>query len=438
MSTQEDTLESTRRLFRPSTNQIFFSMKSPQELTAASWLILDKALRILLGFFISAAIARQLGATEQGILAIAIGTISIFSAAAGMGADYINLAELTKRNPNEQRSFFYSAFTVRFSWGIICVLGFFVFIYYTKPKNDHIYLVLAPSILTASFSIYANKIQAKGEFIKYAKINILTFLIGLSLKILALLSEKNANIFASIYCAEAIILCILFFILSKNKNSSLQKSPLLKVKLILEYIRKCLPTTVAVLFIALFLRIELFAVATLSNEHSAGLWAIVSMFITPWAMLGASVLPIINRKLTHNQDHRTFFLKIIRAMVLLSVPAILINIAFIYLLMPILFGSEYAEAQNAMVIASAAIPLLLLGSIQDVWIAQKGNTSVTLKKVAVGLPLSAGILIAMVPQYGIDGAAISLVSTYIVTTIFLNFFFDKEYFKIQIKAMGLT
>ena len=103
----------------------------------------------------------------------------------------------------------------------------------------------------------------------------------------------------------------------------------------------------------------------------------------------------------------------------------------------ILLGTRYAQATPIATVCSLALVPLFLGAAQDVWLAQRRRTSVVLRKVVIGIPLSGALLWVGASQAGLIGAAIGMVLSYLATAILLNAVLDREFLAIQLAAIGV-
>ncbi|MBE3679308.1 oligosaccharide flippase family protein [Vibrio parahaemolyticus] len=62
-----------------------------------SWLLIDNALKLIVGLFIGAWVARHLGPEEFGIYSYAISFVAMFGGVATLGLDSIVVRELVKK-----------------------------------------------------------------------------------------------------------------------------------------------------------------------------------------------------------------------------------------------------------------------------------------------------------------------------------------------------
>ena len=409
---------------------------------AVFWLLIEKILRIISGIFVSTAVARHLGPESYGILAVAIGTISIFSAAAAMGADHINVSELSKRSEAGKWMFLFSALITRFLWSIFCFSFLIIVILLKPPENEIIYLILAGLIPMASFSILGNKLQSDGYFFQYTVLCCTAIIVSATFRVVGILLSASIQYFAVVTLLDSVIISVVFAIFlftRKDFNQSYLNPQWSEVK---RYFLLSFPTALSIAMVALYLRLELFVIDFLLGKTAAGLWAASMIFVTPWGMVASAILPVANRWLSqygsNTEDHQIKMIKLIRWMFLLASIAVIFNILAVTTLVPLLFGDKFHQVREVVWICSFAIIPLFMGSVQEIWLAQRRTTRIVLKKVLVGLPLSGGLLAIFSTNWGLTGVAIAMVISYFSTALLLNIIFDRSFYVIQLRALGLN
>lgn len=174
------------------------------------------------------------------------------------------------------------------------------------------------------------------------------------------------------------------------------------------------------------------------------LWSMVCLLLF-WVAMGwhgVSHRNVLNRRLAitigEEADYERRLIKLLRWMFLLAATAAIINCAVVAVLAPLLLGPKFNEVAPIVFITSLSFLPLFSGTVQDLSIAHRRNTGTVLKKVLVGLPISAALYYLIVPTYGLRGAAVAMVLSYFCTAILLNIVLDKQFFRIQLRALGFS
>lgn len=443
VATQQISVATTNNhLDKPTneTNKQYINMWSSHT-KSAIWLILEKASRVVSGLFVTAAVARYLGPESYGTLTVVLGAVAVFAAGASMGAEQINTAELSTRNPSDSMAFLSSAITARIIWATFCLASFLMLLSIAPTSNNYLYIMAASLIPMSAFSIIANKIQADGDFAKYSQIGCVSILISAVVKIFGIFIKSQITYFIAAAVIESVIAISMFTWWVLKKNQLPLKNLLPDWSVSREYFRLCLPTAISAVLVAIYLRLELFIVTSLLDKKAAGLWAGIMMFITPWSMVAASILPIANRHLSQYgvgmADYETKIVHLIRFMLIVSILAAFLNVVAVSFVVPIILGDEYVEITGPLWIASVALIPLFMGSVQEIWIAHQRTTSIVIKKVIIGLPISTGSLYLFVNKFELYGAAFSMVFSTFSTAIVMNLLYDKNFIRLQLNAIGI-
>ncbi len=103
-----------------------------------------------------------------------------------------------------------------------------------------------------------------------------------------------------------------------------------------------------------------------------------------------------------------------------------------------MFGQEYKSIQSIILVSSFSLVPLFMGSVQEIWIAHHQKTSIVLKKVIIGIPISAALFVIFIKYSGIHGASIAMATSYYTTAFAINYYFDNNFFKLQLRAIGIS
>lgn len=403
---------------------------------AISWLLLERILRIVSGVLLSTAVARHLGPGSYGSLALAIGIVGIAGAAAGMGADHINLARLTQRPGPE---FLASAFLARMVWSLACALVLVVLASIAWPAQWTVFVVLCGTVLATAPAVFTQQLYADNQFGKASCLGIAAIAVAAAARLAGVLMDFDLPWFAA--CAVLEPATMVMAAAASSWRQGRWRPAAADASEARRYWRMCLPTLGSAILVALYFRLELLVVDGVLGAKAVGTWSAAMMFILPWNMASAAILPVVNRRLgLLVDDERALartMVKLVRTMLLLALACAAANMLAVQVAVPMLLGQRFADSVPVATICSFALVPLFLGAVQDVWLAQHGHNATVLRKVIVGIPLSAGLLWFGARQAGLAGAAVAMVASYLVTAVALNALLDREYLKIQLVALGV-
>jgi PST family polysaccharide transporter len=406
-----------------------------------SWLLAEKVMRVLVGAFVSTAVARSLGPEDFGGLAISMGFVSIAVAAANMGADHIHISEFARRDAADGREFLGSAMFVRFCWSIVCLFVFWAALAASDVNNRNVLLILSIGVPISAFAIFAGDVQGRGEFRTYSILSSVSIAFGALLRVAGIWAGASISYFAIVTVLESAVMTLM--LAGQYQFGGTTNLLWLRAKRsrAVSYFKMCMPTAISATLVVIYLRFELFMIDELIGKAAAGVWSAALMFTAPWSMLAASILPVANRRLAieHGEEsaYERSLVSVLRWMLLLAAAAAIINCAAVAVLAPLLLGPKFGEVAPIVFITSLSLIPLFSGTVQELWLAHRRSTGIVLAKVLVGLPASAALYYLIVPSFSLRGAAVAMVLSYCLTAFVLNGFFDKRFFRIQLRALGL-
>jgi O-antigen/teichoic acid export membrane protein len=406
----------------------------------AGWLLAERILRVANGLLVSSAVARHLGPGQYGDLAVAIGTVTVFSAAAGMGADHVNVAEFCRDGNNRDR-FLASAILARAGWSLAVLALLCGFLLLTRPADLLLYAIVGCSVPLTSLTIIGSRIQAEGHFRAFAVVSALALIAGAVVRVVGVLIGMRVHYFAAAMLLDALIVPAVqsaYLILTSRVAGSSFRPDWSEMR---RYLALCAPTAIAAALVAFYFRIELFVVRLTLGGGAAGLWSAAMMFVTPWTMVVATILPMVNRDLSARRhdasDYEAAIVKAIRILAGLALSACAVNVTAVSLLLPHLLGSQFDAISGFIWILTLTLLPLYMGSVQEIWIAHRRTTTTVLAKVIVGVPLSSGLLFVLAPRWGLKGAALAMIISYFSTAGILNLVFDRGFARLQLRAFGV-
>lgn len=403
-------------------------------LKQARWLATEKFFRLVNGVLITAAVARHLGPDTYGLLALATAYLTIFSAFVQMGADHFNQSELRRTARNQDR-FVITALLSRLLMAAMVLPPFLVIcLNYISPELALLALLLPIN----ATSIFVHRMFASAQYSRFAINSIASLGVGVILKVLAIKTNASLSYFAFIIVLESFLLLMLNVSINKwniLRNSLNCRTSPFEIK---KYIKDCAPLATSAVLIALYFRLETLAVNYWMGPTATGLWAAALMTIVPWIMVANTILPIANNFLNDatdsTADYKNGIIQLIRMMIFLGSIAALVNLAAGYLIIENILGTSYEGVAILIALMSPAIIPLFIGATQDVAIAHRRKTNITLNKALISLPISAVFVTVGASQFGLHGAAVSLVISHTFSALLLNIFLDKQFFALTLAA----
>lgn len=335
----------------------------------------------------------------------------------------------------------YSDSTIISTGFVLNTLACFIIIFITSILirfNDNLeiifYAAFSSTIISSSFLSLHAFYEKSNRIKKFLYPSILNFIIFFLFKLYSIEGIKDLNYLIGFTILENISLFIINAYLLKQAKFRFIKY--FDFKLAKEFLRSSSPlilSTLAVLMIIRFdqLYIKEYLGYESNAEYSAAFKLIEYFFIIPTIYMRAN-FPHLNKIYKKEKVFKTEIIKTLKRISLYSLFSILTLIFFGEFILKLIFNFSFPSAQNIFLILSPVILLYsLLTLVNQIIILLKKEYLYLIRSI-LGMLLNIILNIFLITQYGIIGAAVSTLITYIFTAILFNYF-DKDIIKIFTK-----
>lgn len=400
-------------------------------------ILTERFLKIGTAALLSVFIARNLGANKYGQLTFLITLATMFGGISTMGADHLNVSELVKHN--DKNDIFPTIAWSRVIFGLICILLLSITSIFYKYDLSLAFIV-SFIVVSNSMNIYPQKIQAEGMYSLAALASLISIIIASFIKLYALLYNNSIYIFALGYAAEYILNIIICIIILKIKRIKYNWCCTDRKKIIL-FFKKCIPLILSTIIVTVYLKIDILLIAYYLDKKDLGVWSVSNLYIAPWIVLGSSLMPIINRELnlvrSNLVEYNLKIKKYISYIYVVGIFTVIINTAFSHFMLVYLFSNEYSKSIYLVPILSVGFIPNMLGILQDVSLAHRSKYNVVLKKIVISIPLSMFVMIILLNNFGLIGAAVGALIAQLFFNVLLNLYYDKEFLKYCVPYQAL-
>lgn len=406
-------------------------------LANSSWLIFDKIIRIFVGLFIGAWLARYLGPAQYGELAYALAYIAIFQSISTLGMDAIIVREISQ-NKTLAPQILGSCFVFRLISGTVCWLVAVVSMAYFNGWSDHsvwmIALIGGGLIFQAADTIdlwFQSQSESRNTVL--AKLVAYTFSNGI--KVLLILYQAPLVAFAAVVALDSLAVAIsLIFVYLKYPRTAPWYFIQEKAKLLF---KESWPLMLSSLSIVIYMRIDQIMIKEMLGEQELGIYAAMLPLSTIWNILPMAIIPSIapflsRKKELSNEDYYQTLFILFRISLLGSILISIFTIIFAAPLTNILYGKNYEAAADILKIHVISNIPVFLGVTQGLWIINEKKSHIALIKTVIGGLSSVALNFVLIPKVGLTGAAISAVISYFISAVFCNIFLARKIFFMQL------
>lgn len=407
------------------------------------WLLFEQIFRMGLSLIVTSLMARYLGSENFGLINYSLAYIMIFTTVSNLGIDNIIVNEIIK-NREETGKVIGTTIYLRLSSSIISIFLILLIVRYLNVGQITIQLITIIQSISLLFVVFDSiqfwfQSNLQSKYVVVAKST--AFFIVSIWRLLLIFSEKSIYYFAITTAIEtiAISVCMLVFYM-KFKGPKLHFSLQTAKNLLL----KSYHFFIAGLLIMIYTQIDKIMLGQMTDVTTVGIYSaamtISSLWIfVPYALI-ASARPIIMTSKNHSEAlYIKKYKQLFSSIIWISIGAsIIISLCSSFIVL-LIYGNQFIESINILVILIWSRIFSLIGSTRAIWLTVEDLGKFQVVFVGIGAILNVGLNLLLIPKYGAIGASISTLFAEIVSTFFAVLIFKKTrpLFKLIIESFLL-
>lgn len=399
----------------------FFRNLSPnfkKILSNISWLLIERILRMAVGFFVLAWIARDLGTAKFGLLNYGLAFVDLFANLADLGLNQILIRDLVSE-PERRNEILGTAFFLRLAAGIGTFLLTIISIFVLRPDDQlsqFLVFIVALRLLFQQVDVvdqlFQSQVQAKyGVWARNT-----SFLIVSIARVVLLETGGSLIAFAWTFLIESLIANIFLVIAYQKTGGKLinWRVSLLRAK---QMLRLSWPLILSSLAIVIYLRIDQVMLGQLANDQEVGIYSAAVKLSEAWPFMILAIVKSFSPAIISAKkiSEELYYEKIQRLSNLLTLIVYAIALPMTFLSKPLVmlvFGPQYAAAGVVLSIHIWASVFGFLGYIKEIWIATEELTKFAFVASVAGAVLNIILNWWLIPINGAVGASIATVISY--------------------------
>lgn len=401
------------------------------------WLLSEKTLRLFVGVFVGAWVARYLGPDRYGLLSYSISFVGLFSVLASFGLDNILVRELVK-NKYKEGVLLGTSLLLKLIGSVIVILLLIISINLVSndASTNTLVLIIGSATIFQSFNIIDLFFQSKtlSRFMVYA--NIFSLLISSLLKIFFISINAPLIYFAYIILFDNLILAlgfIYFFLIIYSKDKSLKfffNYFKFDFNVAINLLKDSWPLIFSGLLISIYMKIDKIMIKEFLGNEAVGEYSVAALISELWyfipLMIGGSLYPAIIRAKNISKD---LYLKRLQNLydlmvwlgIIIALPVMLMSDYII----DILYGQEFSNAADVLTIHIWTGVFVFLGIAFGYYLHIENYNKKYLFKSFLGATSNISLNYYLIPIYGISGAAASTLLGQFICN-YLTDFLDKD------------
>ena len=389
------------------------------------WQSADKLFRMGVGVFVSVLITRYLGPERFGIFSYALAFAGMFTTVAGLGLDRIVIRELSK-DASRKDVLLGTAFWMKLAGGLATFVVILAAIGALKPHDSLVIVLTAVFGAALVFNAldvvdfwFQARIQSRYPVLarNAAFIAVSVIKVGLVFASASLLSLTLAS------AAEAVFAAVALALAYRWTGNSLRTWKLDR-GLAKTLLTESWPLIISGFAILIYMRIDQVMLGSLLDDRAVGLYAAAVKFSEIWYFIplgiSSSVFPVL---VDYFRTNPALFLRkyqnVFNVMAILSVGLAVVMTFISGRLAVLVYGPEFSESGPVLAIHIWAGVFVFLGMTASIWTMIHGYQKFALWASLTGAAVKIGLNIAVIPSYGIAGAAATMVVSQAVAAYFI-------------------
>ncbi|KGX90999.1 flippase [Pontibacillus marinus] len=400
-----------------------------------SWLFFDRIFRMGIGVFVSVWVARFLGPDRFGLLSYAQSFVALFTALSTLGLDGIVVRNLVKGNDRKEE-ILGTTLILKVMGGILVTILTVTIIFLIRgndPLSTWLVTIVAIGTIFQAFNTIDFWFQSeiKSKYTVFAKGT--SFTLVSVLKVGLILFEANLITFAIAGLIEIILGSIFMVIIYQSKVSSILKW---KVNFSLAYnlLKDSWPLIFSSMVIVIYMKIDQLMIGELIGNMELGIYSAAVRLSEVWYFIPSAIVstlaPVIAKaKKDGKQNEYTNHVQQLFNVVACIALGIAILISFLSKsIIQFLYGEEYVLAGDVLSVHIWAAIFVFLGVARNPYILNEGLMKFSFATNITGAIINILLNLALIPKYGIIGAAYAT----LISQMFASYLANIIYFKTRL------
>ena len=387
------------------------------------WLVGDRAVRLIVGVVVTAAIARSMAPSEFGELSFLLVIFSLIVSFSSYGLQGVVVRDIIEKS--DFKSTVSAAFTIQIGLSAVCVLLVVsgVFLLIIDTNNLAALLLLLLSSPFASFQsiryVFEAHVNAKTVIVADS----IAFLVGAFLKIGAVLLSGTLLSVALAYAMEQVLSATLILIVSAYKLKWIPKLSFTREDT-LRLLREAAPFALSGFTVLAFMRTDQIMVQHLLGTEALGYYSASVRLSEAWLFVPLAIITSAYPRILEAQQDSVLLEKrtllLYRASVGICIVFSLLVLLFSSQLISLIFGKTYEAASGLLVFHVWLSVLVVINVISGRWLISEQLGKIALRRSLLALLLNVAGNWLLIPIFGMYGAILSTFIAYLFSAYLID------------------
>lgn len=408
-----------------------------------SWLVIERVAEMVITLLIGAFTNRYLGPEKYGLINYGLSFIAIFTFIANLGLDGIVISYLVRDKDNEG-NIIGSSILMRLISGLVSIFLVYCTVRLFEPGDRlllTISIIQSISLIFKSFEIIDIWFQSTLSSRNAVIAKIAASLLVAAYKLVLIITVKSVEWFAFAVVVQSIVIAVVLSILYFKKGG---KQWSVSYRTCGKLLTKSHHFILSGMIMVIYTQMDKIMIGKLLNSTQVGYYsasmAIAQLwYFIPNAVINSARPVIVSAKLEDEKEYKNKLIKLF-AFIIFSGIIVSIGITiFSKLIIIILYGKDYLPAAAPLVINVWAGIFALLGVARDIWYISEDKMKYAKTFITCGAIINITLNAVLIPQIGINGAAIATLITQVAVCFVIPLFFKgtREISVLMVKSLDV-
>ena len=384
-----------------------------------------KIVNMILQFLVSLATARYLGPSNFGTINYVAAFVSFFSSIASLGLAVIVIKEIAT-DKYDNNKVIWTSIWMRIATAIlstICIVALMFITNKNDPQIVQIAFLESISIIFSSFDTINYYFQAK-LLAKWSSIAGVLAYIGMSLYRIYLLATGADIVWFALATSTDMIFLTLFLMIFYIRVEGFH--PRFDWGIGKRLIKQSYHYLIAGLITILYAQVDRVMLGNMLDKASVGYYSAALTISTLWSMIPSALIQSLSPVLYDAaKKDRSLYLRRLRQsyalLFWLNAAYSIFVCVFAHWVILFLYGSDYLAGTNALRIVVWYYGLSTMSTLNQVYLANDNKNRYINRFCLAGLITDVVLNAALIPVFGINGAAIATLITHIMIQIIMPY-----------------
>jgi len=393
-----------------------------------SYLMVEKAFRLISGVIVGIWVARYLGPEDFGLLSYSQAVIFFLASVAGLGLDSIVVRDLLGKRASPEKimgtSFFLKLAT---SFLFTLIFAGIVLNYYDESPSTLILFILSLCLIFQSLNVIDLSFQARvlSKYVVFS--NCIALGISSLTKIYLILIKAQLVWFSLAILIDAIVLSLglLYWYKQKGIESTANwKFDFVVAKTLL---RDSWPLIFSSVLVAIYMKIDQVMIKHMIGNASAGVYAASIKlseiwYIVPVAICASLFPALVNAKSISTELYQKRLVMLYSLLIWMAICVSIVTVVIGEELVLFLYGDDYKESGKIFILHMWSGVFAFLGIAFGKFLAIEGLTKKSMVRTFYGALLNIVLNFFLIPAYGLIGAACATLFSQFISNYLYDYF----------------